>query len=52
MIIYTCMEQTFIDDYVLVSLMREYTLLHFFLHFWDLFEFYFRIFFFFFKRDS
>ena len=47
-IIYTCMEQTFIDDYVLVSLMREYTLLHFFLQFWDLFEFYFRIFFFFF----
>ena len=52
-IIYTCMEQTFIDDYVLVLLTCEYTLLHFFSEFWDLFEFYFRIFFcFFFKRDS
>lgn len=50
-IIYTCMEQTFIDDYVLVLLMCEYTLLHFFSEFWDLFEFYFRIFFCFFKRD-
>ena len=47
-IIYTCMEQTFIDDYVLVLLTCEYTLLHFFSEFWDLFEFYFRIFFCFF----
>ena len=30
MIVYTCIEQTFIDYYVLVLLMLEYTLLHFF----------------------